>query len=262
MIQCCGKYVSNTRPPTFRSYRDMSHRLDEIQRKLSLHQAKRAVVDQPCQQTMTNQTVLDEGPILQSIAEVTSNISPSLYVAFVRSNLRAAPNPPILERDGGGEGENDAVTHPVSPLPPLSTQHSFPLEGSCSILSQQSALWVDTIVGDNSFSQVLQHVEGSQNFPTLHFDASHMDPLPPQNVINDCLAGMRHLFKLPICTCSFNSVRLFTSSKPEYLPLSGRTPDCFGSKWPNRYGVPCCKPVCCFEHRLRSFASRYEWDAK
>ncbi|KAL6402735.1 Zn2/Cys6 DNA-binding protein [Ilyonectria robusta] len=163
------------------SYRDMSHRLDEIQRKLSLHQAKRAVVDQPCQQTMTNQTVLDEGPILQSIAEVTT------------------PNPPILERDGGGEGENDAVTHPVSPLPPLSTQHSFPLEGSCSILSQQSALWVDTIVGDNSFSQVLQHVEGSQNFPTLHFDASHMDPLPPQNVINDCLADFLHPLNQNIC---------------------------------------------------------------
>ncbi|KAH7140222.1 hypothetical protein B0J13DRAFT_62510 [Dactylonectria estremocensis] len=146
----------------------MSHRLDEIQRKLSLHQAKRAVANKPCEQTATSLDDSDEGSVWQS-AEVT------------------VPQPPTLEQDESAE-QFENPSHPSSSLPPLSTQLGFSLEGSCSILSQQSALWIDALVGDNSFSQVLQHTEGSQNFPTLHFDASQMDPLPPQDVIEECLA--------------------------------------------------------------------------
>ncbi|KAH7166438.1 hypothetical protein EDB81DRAFT_712981 [Dactylonectria macrodidyma] len=180
----CSYPQSRKRAHTSRvSYRDMSHRLDEIQRKLSLHQAKRVVADKSCGLNATSVDSSDEGSTSQSTTELSI---PSLP-------------PPPLEHDDSAEELIDNLSHPDTSIPPLSTQLGFSFEGSCSILSQQSAVWIDALVGDNSFSQILQHAEGSQNFPTLHFDAGQMDPLPPQDVIDQCLADFLHPLNENMC---------------------------------------------------------------
>lgn len=126
----------------------------------------------------------------------------------VYPNFRTALKTTLIRQGIGNTEMNDAINH--SPTSLQSTQPTFPPKDSCSILSQQTAVWFDTLAGHDSFSQMLRRMEGSQNLPMLQFDLSLMDPLPSENIMKHFLKGMSVPLELtkPIALlthCSFPS---------------------------------------------------------
>jgi len=58
----------------------------------------------------------------------------------------------------------------------------LPLQGSCSLFSPDRAYWIDVLVGDNTFSNILSVMKTPQ-VGFLNFDIEQVSPLPPQEIL-------------------------------------------------------------------------------
>ncbi|CAG8972156.1 hypothetical protein HYALB_00009704 [Hymenoscyphus albidus] len=109
--------------------------------------------------------------------------------SFKRNHRLMLPSP-VEETDFAWEiPETDPSTSRDDLTKKIAAGHEEGFKGPCSLFSPKGMEWVNAMVGDGSFSQMLCNFKSTRRPRELEFDLANRHPLPPPEILFACVTS-------------------------------------------------------------------------